>query len=167
MLLHVPSGSTGFSEFLARIPMHLFEVESRRSLTRPAPSRTLSMSRPPRSIEVPGASHKAPIPAAPGSATSFALRQSPAKIRQNGALAADVAAQVRTALTTCGVCSRPAEHARRRGEAHRDDQGQRGARASQRRMARVLSRPGTTGPRGTSSCRTCSTACGCSWRPWR
>ncbi|MEY2619362.1 MAG: hypothetical protein RL522_2364 [Pseudomonadota bacterium] len=27
MLLHVPSGSTGFSEFLARIPMHLFEAE--------------------------------------------------------------------------------------------------------------------------------------------
>jgi DNA-binding GntR family transcriptional regulator len=27
MLLHVPSGSTGFSEFLARIPMHLFESE--------------------------------------------------------------------------------------------------------------------------------------------
>lgn len=27
MLLHVPSGSTGFSEFLARIPMHLFENE--------------------------------------------------------------------------------------------------------------------------------------------
>jgi DNA-binding GntR family transcriptional regulator len=26
-LLHVPSGSTGFSEFLARIPMHLFESE--------------------------------------------------------------------------------------------------------------------------------------------
>lgn len=28
MLLHVPSGSTGFSEFLARIPMHLFEAEA-------------------------------------------------------------------------------------------------------------------------------------------
>lgn len=28
MLLHVPSGSTGFSEFLARIPMNLFEAES-------------------------------------------------------------------------------------------------------------------------------------------
>lgn len=28
MLLHVPSGSTGFSEFLARIPLHLFEAES-------------------------------------------------------------------------------------------------------------------------------------------
>jgi hypothetical protein len=27
MQLHVPSGSTGFSEFLARIPMHLFEAE--------------------------------------------------------------------------------------------------------------------------------------------
>lgn len=27
MLLHVPSGSTGFSEFLARIPMSLFEAE--------------------------------------------------------------------------------------------------------------------------------------------
>ena len=27
MLLHVPSGSTGFSEFLARIPMSLFESE--------------------------------------------------------------------------------------------------------------------------------------------
>lgn len=27
MLLHVPSGSTGFSEFLARIPMNLFEAE--------------------------------------------------------------------------------------------------------------------------------------------
>jgi DNA-binding GntR family transcriptional regulator len=27
MLLHVPSGSTGFSEFLARVPMHLFETE--------------------------------------------------------------------------------------------------------------------------------------------
>lgn len=27
MLLHVPSGSTGFSEFLASIPMHLFEAE--------------------------------------------------------------------------------------------------------------------------------------------
>lgn len=27
MLLHVPSGSTGFSEFLARIPMQLFEAE--------------------------------------------------------------------------------------------------------------------------------------------
>jgi hypothetical protein len=24
----VPSGSTGFSEFLARIPMHLFESEA-------------------------------------------------------------------------------------------------------------------------------------------
>lgn len=28
MLMHVPSGSTGFSEFLARIPAHLFESES-------------------------------------------------------------------------------------------------------------------------------------------
>lgn len=28
MLMHVPSGSTGFSEFLARIPSHLFESES-------------------------------------------------------------------------------------------------------------------------------------------
>jgi DNA-binding GntR family transcriptional regulator len=28
MLLHVPSGSTGFSEFLARIPMSLFEAEA-------------------------------------------------------------------------------------------------------------------------------------------
>ena len=28
MLLHVPSGSTGFSEFLARIPMSLFEAEN-------------------------------------------------------------------------------------------------------------------------------------------
>lgn len=27
MMLHVPTGSTGFSEFLARIPMHLFEAE--------------------------------------------------------------------------------------------------------------------------------------------
>lgn len=28
MLLHVPSGSTGFSEFLARMPMSLFETEA-------------------------------------------------------------------------------------------------------------------------------------------
>jgi len=28
MQLHVPSGSTGFSEFLARIPVHMFEAES-------------------------------------------------------------------------------------------------------------------------------------------
>jgi DNA-binding GntR family transcriptional regulator len=28
MLLHVPSGSTGFSEFLARMPANLFEAES-------------------------------------------------------------------------------------------------------------------------------------------
>jgi DNA-binding GntR family transcriptional regulator len=27
MLLHTPSGSTGFSEFLARVPLHLFETE--------------------------------------------------------------------------------------------------------------------------------------------
>lgn len=27
MLLHVPAGSTGFSEYLARVPMHLFEAE--------------------------------------------------------------------------------------------------------------------------------------------
>jgi DNA-binding FadR family transcriptional regulator len=28
MLLHVPSGSTGFSEFLARMPMSFFDNES-------------------------------------------------------------------------------------------------------------------------------------------
>ena len=28
MILHVPSGSTGFSEFLARMPMSLFETEA-------------------------------------------------------------------------------------------------------------------------------------------
>ena len=28
MLLHVPSGSTGFSEFLARMPMSFFESEA-------------------------------------------------------------------------------------------------------------------------------------------
>jgi DNA-binding GntR family transcriptional regulator len=35
MLLHVPSGSTGFSEFLARIPMNLFEAEPDARLTPP------------------------------------------------------------------------------------------------------------------------------------
>jgi DNA-binding FadR family transcriptional regulator len=28
MLLHVPSGSTGFSEFLARMPMSFFETDN-------------------------------------------------------------------------------------------------------------------------------------------
>ena len=28
MLLHVPTGSTGFSEFLARMPMSFFETEN-------------------------------------------------------------------------------------------------------------------------------------------
>ena len=28
MLLHVPAGTTGFSEFLAKVPMSFFETES-------------------------------------------------------------------------------------------------------------------------------------------
>jgi DNA-binding GntR family transcriptional regulator len=35
MMLHVPSGSTGFSEFLARMPMHLFEAEAEASTAPP------------------------------------------------------------------------------------------------------------------------------------
>ena len=62
MLLHVPSGSTGFSEFLARVPMQ--PVRSRPGRRPSLPQRALRRTRPPRSIDLPGASHNAPIPAA-------------------------------------------------------------------------------------------------------